>query len=403
MTSPANCSTLPAMRILWTGVAAWAPSGYGVATNNIVTRLQKLGHEVKVLTYYGLHGGRVVWNGIEHLPVGEQQFGSDVIGGYIAEFQPDVVITLYDQWVIPSYQQLGSVWLPYVVLHYEPMESALKDAVKGAWRSWALCDWAADVMRAEGIDARAVPLGVDTNVFRPLLGMMDSDGNIFEQQKLKQMVGCPPDQFLVTMVAANRDFRKHLEPQFRVFADFHRKYPDSHLFIKTNASAKEGGWDLPRLWQRLFDLKKKGDVAPISYPAADQATVDPYTLAVFYNASDVYLCCSAAEGYGLPVIEAQACSIPVIGTDYSAMRDIIGSGWKLPYRRFVTPMYSYGAAVDEDALFKALEEAYHMRGTPEYAEMKRKAREHALKYDWDKIVYGTMQRELAEWLEEREL
>ncbi len=377
-------------------------SGYGVATKNIVTRLQKLGHEVKVLTYYGLHGGRVTWNGIEHLPIGEKQFGSDVIGSYIAEFQPDVVITLYDQWVIPSYQSLGSIWLPYVVLHYEPMEGPLKEAVRGAWRCWALCDWAAQLMRDEGIDARSVPLGVDTEVYRPLLGMVDSRGNIFKQEHLKQMVGCPPDHFLIGMVAANRDFRKHLEPQFRVFADFNRKYPDTHVFIKTNPSAREGGWDLPRMWTKLFDLKPGGE-APVTYPSKDQAVVDSHTLALYYNAMDVYLSCSASEGYGLPIMEAQAAGVPAIVTDFSAMSEVCGSGWKLPYHRFLTPMYSFGAAVDEEALWKALEQAYQMRGSAEYAEMKRKAREHSLKYDWDRVVYGTMQKELAAWLEEREL
>lgn len=635
------------MRILWTGVAAWASSGYGVATKNIITRLQKLGHEIRLLTYYGLHGARVTWNGIEHWPVKAQQFGSDVIGSYIAEFQPDVVITLYDQWVIPSYQQLGSVWLPYVVLHYEPMEPKLREAVQGAWRCWSLCDWAAGLMRDEGMDARTVPLGVDTNVYRPLLGLMDANGNIFKQENLKQMLGCPPDHFLIGMVAANRDFRKALEPQFRVFADFHRKYKDTHLFIKTNASAAEGGWDLPLMCTKLFGLKKGGQ-APVTYPADDQTTVDSHTLCTFFNAMDLYLCCSVSEGYGLPVVEAQACfpavtdvaaedvvratrrcysgtmvhietdygafdatadhplwsangwipagrvvrgtpllytggtetrrsndasqgilrvyqgrigdadaavsgphpnrssrdhgedvrvralaktqawpdqelgtnhhaeagnaelrpqeppeslwfllpgcklsaalsgiatlprnqapahaarggvlpgapsgtdrgssardaeyisaeyrgaqftpvrsvsayevvdlpvfnlttasgmyraagflvhncGIPAAVTAFSAMNEVCGSGWKLPYKKFLTSMYSFGAAVDEEALWKALEEAYNMRGTPKYAEMKRKAREHALQYDWDKVVCGTMQRELTEWLEEREL
>lgn len=388
------------MRILWTGVAAWAPSGYGVATHNIVKRLQHLGHQVKVLTYYGLHGGRVVWDGIEHLPIAEQQFGSDVIGRYIGEFQPDVVITLYDQWVIPSYASLGSLWLPYVVLHYEPMEPALREAVQGAWRQWALCDWGAELMREEGMDARSVPLGVDTNVFRPRLGELDGAGTIIEQEALKQMVGCPPDHFLVGMVAANRDFRKHLEPQFRVFADFHKHYPDTHLFIKTNPSEREGGWNLPRLWTKLFALKK-GEQAPITYPAHDQATVDADTMALFYNSFDLFLSCSASEGYGLPIMEAQACSIPAVVTDFSAMTEVCGAGWKLPYHKFMTPMYGYGAAVDEQALYNALEEAYHMRGTSEYADMKRQAREHALQYDWDRIVYGRMQEELTAWFEER--
>jgi len=390
------------MKILWTGVAAWAKSGYGVSTANIVPRLQKLGHEVVVFTYYGLHGGRVVWNGIEHWPIRETQFGSDVIADYIDEFQPDVVITLYDQWVIPSYQQLGSIWLPHVVLHYEPMLGKLRNAVKKTWRQWALCEWAAKLMRDEGLDPRVVPLGVDTKIYRPLLGLMDSKGNIFEQKNLKELVGCPPDHFLVGMVAANRDFRKALEPQFRVFADFHRKYKDTHLFIKTNASKRQGGWSLPLLWTKVFGLKK-GDTGPVTYPGRDETNVDSYTMCMWMNAFDVFMNCSVSEGFGLPVLEAQACGVPVIVTDFSAMSEVGGVGWQLPYKKFLTPLYSFGAAVDEQALWNALEEAYKMRGTSEYAAMKKAAREHALNYDWDRVVYDIMDKELTSWLEDKEL
>jgi hypothetical protein len=50
-------------------------------------------------------------------------------------------------------------------------------------------------------------------------------------------------------------------------------------------------------------------------------------MADLYRASDVLLAPSRGEGFGIPVIEAQACGRPVIVSDFSAQPELVGDGW----------------------------------------------------------------------------
>lgn len=387
------------MRILWHGVAPWATSGYGVATANIIPRLKKLGHEIVVFSVYGLHGTRVKWTNPEHpewdaievWPIQGSQWGSDCIREYVRDFQADCVITLFDQWAMPSFQQLGSIWLPYTVCHYEPMERPLYEAVKDTWRQICMCRWAKRIMEAEGLHPTYIPLGVDTKVYRPLEGELSAEGQIITKAWCRERFGLPQDKFIFGMVAANRDFRKNLEPQLRVFAEFVKAHPEAHLVMHTNPKADEGGWDLPRL------IKFLGIADDVSMTTGN-LDFSTQEMAMLYNAFDVLLLCSAAEGFGIPIVEAASCGIPAITHDFSAMSELT-IGWTLPYRKFVTPMYSYGAGVIEEVLHDALAEALDA----DVGAMRDECRAHALGYDWDTIIERYWKPALETWYEERPL
>jgi hypothetical protein len=74
-------------------------------------------------------------------------------------------------------------------------------------------------------------------------------------------------------------------------------------------------------------------------------------------------------------------------------------GWTPSHRKFVTPMYSYGAGVDENELYRAMEAAYG----DNVAEYRDECREKALYYDWDAVVKRDWMPALAKWQEERPL
>jgi glycosyltransferase involved in cell wall biosynthesis len=50
-------------------------------------------------------------------------------------------------------------------------------------------------------------------------------------------------------------------------------------------------------------------------------------MSAIYNAFDVLLNPSMGEGFGVPIVEAQACGVPVIVSDHSAMSELVGPGW----------------------------------------------------------------------------
>ena len=53
-------------------------------------------------------------------------------------------------------------------------------------------------------------------------------------------------------------------------------------------------------------------------------------MALLYNAADVLLAASMSEGFGIPLIEAQACGTPVITTDWTSMPELVRWGVAVP-------------------------------------------------------------------------
>jgi hypothetical protein len=47
------------------------------------------------------------------------------------------------------------------------------------------------------------------------------------------------------------------------------------------------------------------------------------SMAMVYNLMDLYVQYSCAEGFGMPLVEAASCGVPICATDYSAMYDIV--------------------------------------------------------------------------------
>jgi glycosyltransferase involved in cell wall biosynthesis len=100
---------------------------------------------------------------------------------------------------------------------------------------------------------------------------------------------------------------------------------------------------------------------------------------------DVLLATSYGEGFGIPVLEAQACEVPVIVSDCAASPELVGDGWKVGGQLFWNPpMKAWYTIPNVDEIVDALNQAYK-RGRKK----SKKAREFALQYDAD-LVYETM-------------
>jgi glycosyltransferase involved in cell wall biosynthesis len=104
-----------------------------------------------------------------------------------------------------------------------------------------------------------------------------------------------------------------------------------------------------------------------------------------YSAADVFMLPSRGEGFGLPIVEAQACGTPVIVTDFSSMPELTFAGWKVPTTGHAAPWLNTGclhAQVDVGKLADAIQAAYDARGD---ATLRKEARAGAMKYDTDTV------------------
>ena len=87
---------------------------------------------------------------------------------------------------------------------------------------------------------------------------------------------------------------------------------------------------------------------------------------------------SMGEGFGLTVLEAQACGVPAIVTDFTAMSEVCGAGWKVGYERHWTDQASWQARPRVEEIVESLEECYALDAAVARASSRPSAREHAL-------------------------
>jgi glycosyltransferase involved in cell wall biosynthesis len=190
------------------------------------------------------------------------------------------------------------------------------------------------------------------------------------------------------MVAANKGnpSRKAFDSQFAGFAQFAKAHPDAVLYCHS-AKAEHGencGVNLPELaaYHGLIDGTN------ILFPDAYRNIIgfdDAYMRAV-YSAADVTLMATMGEGFGIPIVEAQACGSPVIVGDWTANAELCFSGWKIDKPKAVpmwTALGTYQYHVMPGAVSDALEKAHTMRGNQDY---RNRARKGALQYDADKVT-----------------
>ncbi len=112
-------------------------------------------------------------------------------------------------------------------------------------------------------------------------------------------------------------------------------------------------------------------------------SVESRTLQALYSGARVFLFPSLAEGFGWPLVEAQACGCPVLTTDEAPMNEIAGSGaFYIPRLRIDDDIDAWGAkgaAVLDELLAE----------TPtQLDERKRRGLEWAQRFNADKTIEG---------------
>jgi len=109
-------------------------------------------------------------------------------------------------------------------------------------------------------------------------------------------------------------------------------------------------------------------------------------LNVLYNAADLLVSPTMAEGFGLTLLEALACGVPVVATDYASVTEVVGPGGVLiKPNAYVTNQYAHEwALVDEPAMSEAVQRLIDKPALRR--ELGRLGRRHAASYTWTAAV-----------------
>jgi glycosyltransferase involved in cell wall biosynthesis len=348
------------LRILWASNTPLVGSGYGVQTAQVISRLKRDGHAVAVAANFGINGFTLGWNDIPVFSPGLDGYGQDVIVPLYEKWQaigggePTLIVTLFDVWVYkdPAFDTLPiASWVP--VDHSPVPPEVLTFAAKH--RMIAMSQFGQRELAAAGVKADYVPHAVDTSVFRPV------------ETRAREALNIPDSAFVVTIVAANKGNmppRKGWNEMITAWGRFAQRHPDAYLYIHTDLIG-HNGVPLPV----LLGLRSQKYGLPIDrvrhapQPAYRMGDITPAMLNELYAMSDVLLSTSYGEGFGVPVIEAQAAGLPVIVSDATAQPELCGAGWIVQTQPYydLTQGADFGIPIIEDIEAK-LELAYEARG-----------------------------------------
>lgn len=285
---------------------------------------------------------------------------------------------------------IGNSWfpqMPYPSLCYSPMDhinypEELLNLTRKYDYVFALCKFQLEELKKNGITSTLVPHGVDTKVYHPIPG-----------KEARKMTKFPLDKFVIGRVAANSD-KEDRKMHSRCFVAI-------RLFLENNPDARK---DLAVYWhsnsmdQRGLNLSnfvhKQGldNIVRFTDPAMTYVRLSDEEMCLLYNSFDIQLYPSSREGFGLPIIEADACGVPNIVTDFSSMPELVDygkCGWMVknlvPDDNIITtPINACTSLPDVYDIADKIEDAYnHPKKVIKFGS---KARSLAIDYDWDRVI-----------------
>jgi Glycosyl transferases group 1 len=334
----------------WQSNSPTTNSGYGKMTALFVPRITAAGYKVAAIASpYSFGGNPIEWNGIPILGTARDLAGNDTILRNHEYFAADLTVILADPFGLArSAKTLSQIptatWFP---VDCDPLGYGDVTFLRESRTiPIAMSLFGKRILENEGAEPLLVPHAFDPDIYHPgPRGYRDT------------LPGVTDETFVIGLCAMNRDpNRKGFFEQLAAFSRFHARHPDTFLAIHSSPGGGKG-LNLHGMACQLGISTAVGFPDDYSY---DLSLITEPAMAAWYNGIDVLTLCSYGEGFGLPLIEAMACGVPVITTDASAMTELCGAGWLVSG----TPFWSDGhtscwTRPDISDIDQAYEAAWH--------------------------------------------
>jgi glycosyltransferase involved in cell wall biosynthesis len=369
------------LRMLWHSVAPWIASGYGKTTREVCTRLPRYGFEVLISAYYGAEPGGVPPYIVPVLPSKDGPFGIASAAQYSKQYHADIGVLFTDWWAFSDFPKI----VPRATL-YSPMDhinypEEILQFTRDYYKIIGLCKWQQKCLADSGIKSDYIYHGVDVNVYKPM-----------SKKEERKKIGIKEDKdiFIFGTVAANTDKedRKSHARSMKAMRYFLDQNPDVKNIIWLYHTTPNESRGMP-----LLSISHKlglDNIIKFMDPSLASTMFSEEDLATLMNCFDVHLLCSKREGFGMPILETQACGVPNICHDFSSMTELVQDhGWLCKSLGYglnleTTPINAETATPDVYDIARCIEDAYfHPDKVQKYGEESRK---FALPFDWDNIV-----------------
>lgn len=311
-------------KLLWLSDSPFTTTGYATISTNICNRLAEKGWEVHYLAhnYIGQHlppkgvttNDGLVWN--FHLwGMGREQYCKDMIVPRLRDIQPHVFGVLLDTFMLYSAGYMELNFAPANSVFYFPSDGGggLPSGCNQLLSKFTLPIAMSRFGQKQSKDyydlaTHYIPHAVDTEVYFPLPQV--------ERDELRKKHGLY-DKFVVGVVARNQP-RKMLDRTIKAFAKFCKGRDDAILFMHTDPFDNAAIFHLRNLIERFGIQNRVIFTGTTFFQGFDYTKMNEV-----YNLMDVFFLSTSGEGWGVPIIEAMACEVPVVATDYTTTAEIV--------------------------------------------------------------------------------
>ena len=286
--------------VLWQSIMNF-PTGYAMSCREILRALDRQGVRA---AYEYIYGPGTPYPVAE--PEGNGDYVMNVIRGRTAK--PDLAV-VYGQGDVFS-RNRGRRRIGFTMLEVDGFPPEWVRQANEMDEVWVPTRFNMEGFRGSGLKRpiQTIPLGVDTNYFHPgVQAYPNSNGEFVFLSNFEW--GERKEPWL--LLKAFNDVFSAREP-VRLVCKIINKDPAVRVREEIRkVELKEAGGKISFLFNREFPY---------------------YQLGSFYRSADCYISAGRGEGWDMPLMEAMACGLPSIATDWGAHTEFVHSGNSYPLR-----------------------------------------------------------------------
>jgi glycosyltransferase involved in cell wall biosynthesis len=316
------------------------------------------------------------------------KMANDVLGLYdiapaVEDFKPDIVYLTADPGSAVSLASACPSTVPgvgYIPIEGGPINNHNWQMLLSGLPMLTCSQYGAELIKSQlGRDVDYAYHAIDPDVFR-INGKRDE---IRQSQHWE-------DKFVIICVA-NNVRRKQIPRLIEAVSILKHQYGRKDIILYLHTVPFQNywleGWNLTEIVE-AYDVVEEVKFHPamMSYQSSvpEVSNIKGYPgLVDMYNAADVFVLPSQVEGFGLPILEAMACGLPVLVTKYAAGWEVArGAGMGIPINDWeIHKSGTRYANIDVEELAKMLLKL--SRNPKELKRMSEASLERAKAFSWD--------------------
>ncbi len=200
----------------------------------------------------------------------------------------------------------GAYRIGWTMLEVDGLPREWVDGCNRMDEVWVPATFNADTFRASGVSApiRVMPLGVDIDYYHP------------------GITGFRPSSRYIFLSVFEWGERKGAELLLRAFAEEFKESEQALLLLS--------------VYNRDPSVDVQAEVDKLNLPSSPPIVVmtnaefADYQMGALYRSADCFVLPTRGEGWGMPVLEAMACGLPTIATNWSGPADFLHDGVGYP-------------------------------------------------------------------------